>query len=345
MVSELTHKNESNKSRHLPFRLFFLLCFIGNSFLSAQPFSSRHFEIEKLDDGVWAAIAKIGGHAICNAGIIDLGEETLIFDPFMTPEAAEDLKKAAMELTGHAVKYVVNSHYHFDHISGDQVFENAILISTTRTRELIAQNQPGEIEFGKTGASKRLADINAANITGMSNQAIEEHEMWKGYYEAYVSSGSVLHVMLPTLLVDHELTIMGSKQNVRCITLGAGHTESDLFLYLPEKKILFLGDLLFIKNHPWMKDGNVDHWIISLDSIKMMDSKMIVPGHGPVGSKSDIDIMENYFKQILETALAYKQKGMSPEQDESLSSPANYYTWFLSMFYKYNVIYAYGLLH
>jgi len=56
-------------------------------------FQSDHFTIEKLDDGIYAAIHKPGGEAICNAGIIDLGSKTLVFDTFLTPRAAKDLKK------------------------------------------------------------------------------------------------------------------------------------------------------------------------------------------------------------------------------------------------------------
>jgi glyoxylase-like metal-dependent hydrolase (beta-lactamase superfamily II) len=103
-------------------KLVLILILFQTIFIYAQSFVSPHFTIEKLDDGVWAAIAKNGGYAICNAGIVDLGDATLIFDPFMTPEAAEDLKKTALELTGHPVKYVANSHYHNDHVGGNQVF-------------------------------------------------------------------------------------------------------------------------------------------------------------------------------------------------------------------------------
>jgi cyclase len=84
----------------------FLALFLLTFYLFAQV-QSKHFAIQKLSDGVYAAIATNGGHAICNAGIIDLGDATLIFDPFMTPEAAKDLQKVSEQLTGHKVKYVI----------------------------------------------------------------------------------------------------------------------------------------------------------------------------------------------------------------------------------------------
>src|SRR6478672_4220611 len=140
--------------KKLPFlmAIFFSVAF----YAEAQDFQSKHFTIRKLADGVYAAIAKDGGYAICNAGIIDLGDATLIFDPFMTPEAAEDLKRSAEELTGHQITYVINSHFHNDHIGGNQVFDKATIISTARTRELIAKYQPEEIADDKKNAPKSL---------------------------------------------------------------------------------------------------------------------------------------------------------------------------------------------
>jgi len=84
--------------------------------------TSEHFQLERLADGVYAAIDIEGQAAHSNAGIVDLGDRTLIFDAFLTPTAAEDLRAAAEHLTGRAATTVVNSHTHTDHCLGNQVF-------------------------------------------------------------------------------------------------------------------------------------------------------------------------------------------------------------------------------
>ncbi|MEJ2195139.1 MAG: MBL fold metallo-hydrolase [Ignavibacteriaceae bacterium] len=89
--------------------LFLVTVIISN--IWAQSFESDHFRIKKLDEGIYAAISKTGGYAICNSGIVDLGDETLVFDTFISPIAARDLKQAAEVLTGNKVKYVINSHF------------------------------------------------------------------------------------------------------------------------------------------------------------------------------------------------------------------------------------------
>lgn len=106
---------------------------------SETPLTSSHFTIEKLAEGVFAAIHNDdGGLAICNAGIIDLGDKTIVLDPFISPVAARDLKNQAELLTGKPVSIVVNLDLHNDHTNGNQVFvPEANIISTPNTRRYI----------------------------------------------------------------------------------------------------------------------------------------------------------------------------------------------------------------
>lgn len=99
---------------------------------------SKHFRLQQLTKSTYAAIAEDGGSAICNAGIIDLGGQIVVFDTFLTPQAAMDLQLMTEELFGRKPQIVVNSHYHNDHIWGNQVFiPGSQIISSVRTRELI----------------------------------------------------------------------------------------------------------------------------------------------------------------------------------------------------------------
>ena len=98
---------------------------------------SKHFRLQQLADGVYAAVHIDGGAAIGNAGIVDLGDRTLVYDTFLTPQAAEDLRIAAEALTGRPIDAVLNSHWHNDHIWGNQVFDaDTDIISTEETRRI-----------------------------------------------------------------------------------------------------------------------------------------------------------------------------------------------------------------
>jgi len=95
------------------------------------------FQLENLTANTYAVIAKDGKQAICNSGIIDLGENLLIFDTFNSPIPARELMRAASDLFHKPIKYIVNSHYHTDHTRGNQVFVDSEIISSKYTARFI----------------------------------------------------------------------------------------------------------------------------------------------------------------------------------------------------------------
>src|SRR5947199_8665247 len=86
-----------------------------------EPKAADDFELVKVADGVYAAIAKPGGLASGNAGFIIGDDGVVIFDTFFTPTAIEELIGEIQKLTNKPIKYAVNSHYHLDHTGGNQV--------------------------------------------------------------------------------------------------------------------------------------------------------------------------------------------------------------------------------
>src|SRR5579884_956728 len=100
----------------------------------------ERFRLEQIAGGVYAAIAIAGCGAQGNAGLIDLGDgRVLVFDTFLTPAAAREFQMAAERLLGHVPTLVVNSHWHADHVYGNQIFAgDAHIITTERTREIMS---------------------------------------------------------------------------------------------------------------------------------------------------------------------------------------------------------------
>src|SRR5208282_2723553 len=96
--------------------------------------TGRHFQLESLAPGVHAAIATQTGYGLCNAGIVDLGGRTVVFDSMLTPVAGADLARVAERCTGQKPTWVVNSHWHGDHIWGNSAFVDAHVVSSRRVR-------------------------------------------------------------------------------------------------------------------------------------------------------------------------------------------------------------------
>ena len=200
-----------------------------------------HFRLEQVADDAWSAIALPDTGAVGNAGFIRVGENTIVFDTFVSTAAADELRIAAEVVA--PVAYAINSHWHSDHVNGNKSFDDVPIVSTERTRELL-----------------------------------EEHGR---------------DVVLPTTVFAERLELDGAVVE----TLGGGHTESDAFLWFEDS--VFTGDLVVVESHPWVGHGDVEHWLEILDAFEARRPRVIVPGHGPVGSVKDIPPLRNYLEGLL----------------------------------------------
>lgn len=271
--------------------------------------TSAYFNIEELADGVFAAIAPADSLAMCNAGIIDLGDRTVVFDTFLHLDAAQDLYNFALELTGNKVHYVINSHFHTDHIVGNQLFTDATIISSPETREKIAREIPKTYYHFKHHGAEELAKAEA-KLETVTND-IERTELLNSLYFIRSLAGRDLMPRFPDLTFTSKLTLSGSKRSVDLINFPVGHTPGDVVLHLPEEGIIFMGDLLVVQHHPWLGDGNPDELVKVFDQIEALEPKYLVPGHGPVGTLENMQQEREYIehvKAIVHTAISSGKK-------------------------------------
>lgn len=300
--------------------------------------ASANFTIQKLAPKVWVAIHNDHfGKAICNAGIIDMGDKTLVFDPFMTPSAASELKAVAEKLTGKKVAFVVNSHHHTDHIRGNQAFlPNATIVGTNITRGQIEANEPGEQEWEKKHAPTLLQAIRKRMVNASGSER-DELPYWIGYYEGIMESSDHLFTALPEYTFDDSLWINGTSLNIKLVECRNGHTVSDLVLLIPTLGIAFMGDLLYTDRHPWLSDGDATGWQNSL-RIFYEDTvyHTYLPGHGRVTGKQSLKTLYEYLGDV--------QKLCNAAQTDSAQSvlvnqpiPAAYRGWYNGRFYQPNL--------
>ena len=301
---------------------------------------SRHFCLHPLAQGVWAAIHRQGGTAICNAGIVDLGGRTLVFDTFLAPQPAEELRAAAESLTGRAVDLVVNSHYDNDHIWGNQVFA-APIFATETTRRLIVDTKGCEgYEAALANAPARLAAARAAYDAAQTEAERVEAALWVDDNQAYVDAAPILQVRAPDVTFSGRMGFAGSRRSAELLEL-AGHTPSDAVLLLPEDRIAFLGDLLFVDCHPYLGGGDPDALLQSLDAILARGPWLPVPGHGPVGTAESIPQMQAYVRALDELARSLLEAGEPESKIDALPVPAPFDTWQIDTFFAYNVHFLY----
>jgi cyclase len=303
---------------------------------------SRHFTLEPLAEGVWAAIHRPGGWAVGNAGIVDLGDATLLFDAFLTAEAARDLAGAAALLTGRPAASIVLSHYHNDHVRGAEVFPGATLIATTSTRQLIDTFGREELAFDREHGGAQLA--RAAAMADDDDPRIRSFaEYFTPYWEGLVASAPEATLRLPEITFEDRLTLHGTRRTVEVVSLGAAHTPDDAMLVLPDDGVVFCSDLLFVGCHPFLADGDPDGWLRALEVLAAHAPARFVPGHGPVGSADDVDALASHIRELEATAARLHGEGAKSDDLERLLPTDGSSAWeFAYPFYRSNVRFLLG---
>ena len=242
-----------------------------------------------------------------NAGIIDLGGQTLVWDTGTSPRAAIELKRVAEELTGRPVGLVVNSHHHLDHSLGNQVFAGSSILSTSITRDLMrarfeqlleeVKEFPEWIAHTKTQLETVTDDFQRRALEFDLSEMLMLQEFMPNFKPT-----------LPTITFEASLEFHGTGFNglgrtARAISFGAGHTGSDTVLHLPEDGILFTGDLVLVDHIPCVGHGDPEAWQERITDLESLESiTQIVPGHGPVATRDAISKMRETLLEM--TALA-----------------------------------------
>ncbi|MGA9533244.1 MAG: MBL fold metallo-hydrolase [Anaerolineales bacterium] len=304
--------------------------------MTIQPddFESRHFTIEPIADGVYGAVHRPGGWAIANAGIIDLGDGCLVFDTFLTPAAGADLCTAAEALTGGPVRYLVNSHYHNDHIWGNQAFSSETpIVSSGETRQLIETKGQQEYDWYLENSADTLAELEG-QLTQAENEAERESIQFSLlYYQALAASMPSVEVRLPTQTFDSKFRLQGSFGDVVLTTFGPAHTANDTILNIPSLGIVFTADLLFVGCHPYLPDGDVDGLLAALEAVKELNAEVLLPGHGPVARPADLDTMIQYLHDVNGSARELARE-VALADEPVFEVPPRYASWGYAPFFQ-----------
>ncbi len=293
-------------------------------------FCSKHFKLEQIGKGIYAAIAKEGGGAVANAGFVDLGDKIIVFDTFNTQQASKDLKLIAEKITNRPVSWVVNSHWHGDHIRGNQTFKDTIIISSEITYSKIRDVHPSRF-------SKQKNDIQGL-IDYIQSLKEQQHQTNDPTIQYQINSLNELKESLPTLELvlpnqtfNNEITIQGTKRSAKLFTLGGGHSYCDAMLYIPDEKVILMGDLLFVNCHPtFFEESDSMKWSNILKKVERLDIDVAVPGHGPTGTKEDISKIINYISEL--TSIAEKSN-----KNEDIKIPEIYKDWSSPEIYQQNI--------
>ena len=277
----------------------------------------RHFDLVPLAEGVWAAVARADGWGVGNAGIVDLGDATLVFDAGITPQAGAELAASARTLTGRDARYVALSHFHNDHVRGAQAFPTATLLATEATRALLDTEGRAELASDREHAGTQLAFAR-----GLLDDPVRARRafarLFVPYWEGLQATAPHVDLRLPDAAFERRFTVHGTRRRAEFVSLGPAHTGDDAVLVLPDDGVVFCGDLLFVACHPYLPDGDPERWRDALDVLLGFGAARYVPGHGPVGGPDSVEVLAAHLDGLQATAARLHGGGTTSADVEDL---------------------------
>jgi cyclase len=254
----------------------------------------------ELASGVFSYVQANGGLCVANAGLIAGHESVTAVDALFTPAMTRALLEEASRVSDRPIDRLINTHHHVDHTLGNALFP--------RETRIVAHARAKE-EMQRAGlAALPIIERLAPHFAGQLD-SIDER--------------------LPDVTFDGaalELTL--DDRRIRLIHYGTGHTRGDVIVYLPEERILFAGDLAFFYVTPLAHEGHIGNWIRNVERIlDEVDADIIVPGHGPVGTKDDWRVMIGYLRLVHDGARRAFDAGASEREAIGSIDRGEYAEW------------------
>lgn len=257
-------------------------CFLAGMIGAAQ--TAEPFLLKPLDHGAWAAIdnpAAKSQQSGSNAGFVIGSDSVLVVDTFENPPAGQKLLATIRQKTTLPVRFVVNTHYHLDHVAGNGVFAAA-------GATILAQQSVRNWE--RTENLKFFGD----KITAQQRSSVEA-------------------LRLPDVTYSQGVTLYLGENRAVLLRAMPGHTGGDTVAYDAESDVVFCGDLFWNRTLPNLIDASTKEWIETLDTlVKDYPSAVFVPGHGDnPGKADDVRAFRDYLSFLRESIAKAQASGAS----------------------------------
>jgi glyoxylase-like metal-dependent hydrolase (beta-lactamase superfamily II) len=277
------------------------------------------YKFEEVAKGVYYATST-GAMITGSNNVAIVGDRAvLVVDTGTSPAAARAFLEDLKRVTNTPVRYVVNTHFHYDHTDGNQVYAGkADIIAHDYVKYAIEKldvlhrepyvtsqltNVPSRIETLKTRiAGERDAQQKAA----LERQLAVAQQGWEELKE--------IRPTPPTVTYSKKKVVSLGGRDVQLLFLGRGHTNGDTVVYLPQEKIVCTGDLME-SQIAYMGDAQFDEWVSTLDALTQLDWSLDLPGHGgPFKEKTRVAAFQGYLRDFVTQGRALKLQGRSPEE-------------------------------
>jgi cyclase len=254
-----------------------------------------------------------------NSVVILSSDGVLVFDSNGTPAAAAAVLAEIRKVTDQPVRYLVNSHWHWDHWYGSEVYKQAFpglqIIAHEKTRTMM---MGPALEFNRPGIETQLP----AYIASIEKQP-PAPELKQRIDQARFFLDQKAHVQhtFPNLTYTDELDIHLGDREIQVLHYDRAVTPGDSFLYLPKEKIVVTGDLL-VNPISFALSCYPTGWLKTLERIDHLDASILIPGHGePLHDKRLLHATIDVFRELLRWGKESKERGLDPDQARAAIMP------------------------
>jgi len=282
----------------------------------ASTASTPLFDIKKVADGVFLAQARAQSQINSNSAIFVNSADVLVVDAHSKPSAAASLiAQIKKEITPKPVRYVVNSHFHWDHIQGNHAYRatggKIDFIASEPTRQLmvdLAQQRlkesldagPNQIDVLRSRAGKSSSSAEKAFCEDQIRQV-----------QAYMTEMKSFTLELPTVTFSKLHVIKDKAHELQIEFHGHAHTAGDVVVFCPQKRVAATGDMIH-GMLPFIADAFPKSWPKTIDAVGKLGFDQILPGHGPVHqNRVPMTGMRNYIEELAEKVDAGRKAGKS----------------------------------
>jgi glyoxylase-like metal-dependent hydrolase (beta-lactamase superfamily II) len=273
----------------------------------AQTSDRELFELKKVGDGIYAGIAATRYKVNSNAAVIETNDGVVVVDSHSKPSAARALYKEIQGITKKPVKKIINTHFHWDHWQGNQVYAegNPGLEIIASERMKAALLKPDAVNGGVAFIERQIAAMPAeidkikAEIPKAPDAATRASlEGNLAQAEAYLQELKQMKPAVPTRTVSSTVTLQEGGREIQLQILGRAHTDGDLFIYMPREKVVATGDAV-IDWMPFLNDGYPEDWVQTVAALERLDIVQIIPGHGMPVPKSHLVFFRGYLSDLV----------------------------------------------
>lgn len=238
-------------------------------------------EVVEVSAGVFAYIQHDGSWCLNNPAFVAAADQVIAIDACATERRTRLFREAIGRLSEQPVRTLVNTHAHLDHTFGNYLFaEDAVIVGHTNCRAEILHDAP--------------------ELPARARQMFPSVE-W-----------GAIEVVAPSLTFEDRLSLYAGELELELIYVSPAHTNTDVVVWLPERKVVIAGDIVFHKGTPFALMGSVAGWLEALDRLRALGAETIVPGHGPIAGPEVLDDVADYLRFVQQSAKAGFEAGAAP---------------------------------